>query len=121
MGAPLPQGPPEEIEDMPWEPLDPRDHPEGALIAARAGGMRPRFRSTARARLRSTLRALVEHGPLDLVAGFSRFPLDEMVHVKLSAADGDGARRGGAYADSAKVPPTPTLPCRRCVFAPASS
>jgi len=76
-----------EIEAMPWETLDARDYPEEALVAARANWTGAAFQEhRTAAACSSTLRALVEaRAPLDLIAGFARFPLDEIVHVELCA------------------------------------
>ena len=76
-----------EVEAMPWETLDPRDYDADVLAAARSAWTGAAFQEhRTAAACASTLRALVEaRAPLDLVAAFSRFPLDEIVHVELCA------------------------------------
>ena len=94
-----------EVEAMPWETLDPRDYDADVLAAARSAWTGAAFQEhRTAAACASTLRALVEaRAPLDLVAAFSRFPLDEIVHVELCArmamALGGGAEL--RYAESA--------------------
>ena len=94
-----------EVEAMPWETLDPREYTEEVLAAARSSWTAAAFQEhRTAAACASTLRALVEAcAPLDLIAAFSRFPLDEIVHVELCArmamALGGGAQL--RYADSA--------------------
>jgi hypothetical protein len=76
-----------EVEAMPWGTLDLASFSEAALVAARRSWTGAAFQEhrTASA-CAATLRALVEaRAPLDLIAGFSRFPLDELVHVELCA------------------------------------
>jgi hypothetical protein len=76
-----------EVEAMPWGTLEVRGFPEAAIVAARRSWTSAAFQEhrTASACC-ATLRALVEaRAPLDLIAGFSRFPLDELVHVELCA------------------------------------
>jgi hypothetical protein len=76
-----------EVEAMPWATLDPRDYSEEVLAAARTAWTGAAFQEhRTAAACASTLRALVEAcAPLDLLAAFSRFPLDEIVHVELCA------------------------------------
>lgn len=76
-----------EVEDMPWGTLDPKDHPENLVIAARRSWTGAAFQEhRTGAACAETLRALIEcRAPLDLIAVASRFPLDEMVHVELCA------------------------------------
>jgi hypothetical protein len=94
-----------EVEAMPWETLDPRDYGDDVLAAARTAWTSAAFQEhRTAAACASTLRALVEAcAPLDLIAAFSRFPLDEIVHVELCArvamALGGGSEL--RYADSA--------------------
>jgi hypothetical protein len=94
-----------EVEAMPWETLDPSAYSDEVLAAARAAWTGAAFQEhRTAAACASTLRALVEAcAPLDLIAAFSRFPLDEIVHVELCArmamALGGGAEL--RYADSA--------------------
>jgi hypothetical protein len=94
-----------EVEAMPWDTLDPRAYSEEVLAAARSAWTGAAFQEhRTAAACASTLRALVEAcAPLDLVAAFSRFPLDEIVHVELCArmamALGGGAEL--RYAESA--------------------
>src|SRR5947209_12159086 len=76
-----------EVETMPWGTLDLRGFSEAVLVAARRSWTGAAFQEhrTASACC-ATLRALVEaRAPLDLIAGFARFPLDEIVHVELCA------------------------------------
>lgn len=76
-----------EVEAMPWGTLDVSGFSEAVLIAARrswTGAAFQEYRTAAACC--ATLRALIEaRAPLDLIAGFSRFPLDEIVHVELCA------------------------------------
>src|SRR5678816_2634572 len=74
-----------EVEAMPWETLDPSAYSDEVLAAARAAWTGAAFQEhRTAAACASTLRALVEAcAPLDLLAAFSRFPLDEIVHVCL--------------------------------------
>src|SRR5438477_13040408 len=74
-----------EVETMPWGTLDLRGVPEAVLVAARQGWTSAAFQEhRTAAACSATLRALVEaRAPLDLIAGFARFPLDELVHVEL--------------------------------------
>lgn len=74
-----------EVEAMPWGTLDLRDCPESVRVAARRSWTSAAFQEHRTAvACCATLRALVEaRAPLDLIAGFSRFPLDEIVHVEL--------------------------------------
>jgi hypothetical protein len=76
-----------EVEAMPWHTLDPGDHPQEVLVAARISWTSAAFQEhRTAAACASTLRALVEaRAPLDLLAAFSRFPLDEIVHIELCA------------------------------------
>ena len=72
---------------MPWETLQARDYPEEFLVAACVSWTSAAFQEhRTAAACASTLRALVEaRAPLDLLAAFSRFPLDEIVHIELCA------------------------------------
>jgi len=74
-----------DIEAMPWETLDASAYPEEELAAARRNwtlGAFQEFRTAAACA--STLRALIEaRAPIDLIAAFTRFPLDELAHVEL--------------------------------------
>lgn len=76
-----------EVEEMPWGTLDPREHPEALVIAARRSWTGAAFQEhRTGAACAETLRCLIEaRAPLDLIAVASRFPLDEMVHVELCA------------------------------------
>ena len=76
-----------EVEAMPWGTLDPRPFSEAVLVAARRSWTSAAFQEhRTAAACAATLRALIEaRAPLDLIAGFSRFPLDEVVHVELCA------------------------------------
>jgi hypothetical protein len=76
-----------EVEAMPWGTLDLRSHSNEALVAARRSWTSAAFQEHRTAAVCcATLRALVEaRAPLDLIAGFARFPLDEVVHVELCA------------------------------------
>jgi hypothetical protein len=76
-----------EVEAMPWGTLDLGTFSEPALVAARRSWTSAAFQEHRTASACSaTLRALVEaRAPLDLIAGFARFPLDEIVHVELCA------------------------------------
>lgn len=88
-------GPPErryrrarpEVMEMPWGTLDTRDFPPESVIAARRSWTSAAFQEhRTAAACSATLRALIEaRAPLDLIAAFSRFPLDEVVHVELCA------------------------------------
>ena len=76
-----------EVEAMPWGTLDPREHPEHLVLAARKSWTGAAFQEhRTGAACAETLRCLIEaRAPLDLIAVASRFPLDEMVHVELCA------------------------------------
>jgi hypothetical protein len=76
-----------EVEAMPWGTLDLRGIPEPVIVAARRSWTGAAFQEhRTAAACSATLRALVEaRAPLDLIAGFARFPLDEIVHVELCA------------------------------------
>ena len=76
-----------EVEEMPWGTLDPREHPEALVLAARRSWTGAAFQEhRTGAACAETLRCLIEcRAPLDLIAVASRFPLDEMVHVELCA------------------------------------
>jgi hypothetical protein len=76
-----------EVEAMPWGTLDPREHPEEVVLAARKSWTAAAFQEhRTGAACAETLRCLIEaRAPLDLIAVASRFPLDEMVHVELCA------------------------------------
>jgi hypothetical protein len=76
-----------EVEAMPWGTLELAGCPEETLIAARRSWTGAAFQEHRTAvACCATLRALVEaRAPLDLIAGFARFPLDEIVHVELCA------------------------------------
>lgn len=74
-----------EVEALPWGTLEARDYSAPELLAARRSWTSAAFQEhRTAAACSSTLRALVEaRAPLDLIAVFSRFPLDELVHVEL--------------------------------------
>jgi len=76
-----------EVEAMPWGTIDVRGVPEATLILARKSWTGAAFQEhRTGVACCATLRALMEcRAPLDLIALASRFPLDEMVHVELSA------------------------------------
>jgi hypothetical protein len=76
-----------EVEAMPWDTLDPTRYSDEVLAAARMSWTSAAFQEhRTAAACASTLRALVvARAPLDLIAAFSRFPLDELVHVELCA------------------------------------
>ena len=76
-----------EIEAMPWGTLDLSGLTADEVLAARRDWSVAAFQEhRTGAQCAATLRALLEcKAPLDLVAGFSRFPLDEVVHVELAA------------------------------------
>jgi len=76
-----------EVEAMPWGTLDVSRFGDAALVAARQSWTGAAFQEhRTAAACCATLRALVEaRAPIDLIAGFSRFPLDELVHVELCA------------------------------------
>src|SRR5260370_770278 len=94
-----------EVEAMPWGTLDPDDYSAEELGAAHSAWTSAAFQEhRTAAACASTLRALVEAGaPLDLIAVFARFPLDEIVHVELCARMAMALGGGSAlrYADSA--------------------
>lgn len=76
-----------EVEQMPWGTLDLSSATEEACIAARRAwtGAAYQEHRTALA-CAMMLKALIEaRAPVDLIAIAARFPLDEMVHVELSA------------------------------------
>lgn len=76
-----------EVEAMPWGTLDLAHASEAAVTAARlawTGAAYQEHRTAVACAM--TLRALIQaRAPVDLVAVASRFPLDEMVHVELTA------------------------------------
>ncbi len=76
-----------EVADLPWGTLDARDYDPAVVTAARQAWTSAAFQEyRTAAACSATLRALVEaRAPLDLIAGFARFPLDEVVHVELCA------------------------------------
>lgn len=76
-----------EVEAMPWGTLDTSAFSDAVLVAARRSWTGAAFQEHRTAvACCATLRALIEaRAPLDLIAGFSRFPLDEIVHVELCA------------------------------------
>lgn len=76
-----------EVEALPWGTLELSGFPESALVAARRSWTSAAFQEhRTAAACCATLRALVEaRAPLDLIAGFARFPLDEVVHVEMCA------------------------------------
>lgn len=76
-----------EVEALPWGTMELSQFPESALIAARRSWTSAAFQEhRTAAACCATLRALVEaRAPLDLIAGFARFPLDELVHVEMCA------------------------------------
>ena len=76
-----------EIEALPWGTLELSAFPEHALVAARRAWTSAAFQEhRTAAACCATLRALVEaRAPLDLIAGFARFPLDEVAHVEMCA------------------------------------
>jgi len=76
-----------EIERMPWGTIDVSRFDEDDLVAAHRAWRDAAFQEhRTAAACASTLRALVEvRAPLELVAMAARFPLDEIVHVKLCA------------------------------------
>lgn len=76
-----------EVESMPWGTIDIRPFSEAVLVAARRSWTSAAFQEhRTAAACAATLRALIcARAPLDLIAGFSRFPLDEVVHVELCA------------------------------------
>jgi hypothetical protein len=76
-----------EVEAMPWGTVQLVDVPEEVCTAARKSWTTAAFQEhRTAAACAGTLRALVEaRAPLDLIAGFSRFPMDELVHVELCA------------------------------------
>ena len=104
-----------EVEAMPWHTLDPGAYSDEVLEAARTAWTGAAFQEhRTAAACASTLRALVDaRAPLDLIAAFARFPLDEVVHIELCArmamALGGGAELH--YAESAMCADAdPSLP-----------
>lgn len=76
-----------EVEEMPWESLDPGLYSDEILDDARVA-----WTSAAYQEFRTgcacagTLKRMIEaQAPVDLIAFATRFPLDEMVHVELAA------------------------------------
>jgi hypothetical protein len=76
-----------EVEEMPWGTLDLKGIPEHAIIAARRSWTSATFQEyRTAAACCATQKALLEaRAPIDLMAAFARFPLDELVHVELCA------------------------------------
>lgn len=76
-----------EIESMPWGTIDQSAYPDAVTEEARRSWTTAAFQEhRTAAACATTIRALVEaRAPIDLIAGFARFPLDELVHVELCA------------------------------------
>ncbi len=76
-----------EVEAMPWGTFDLAGIPDESIVAARRAWTSAAFQEHRTGVACSlTLRALMEaRAPLDLIAAFARFPLDEVVHVELCA------------------------------------
>lgn len=76
-----------EVLDMPWDSLDVRAFPAEVIRAARRDWTGAAFQEhRTGAQCAATLRALFEcRAPVDLIAAFSRFPLDEAAHTELAA------------------------------------
>lgn len=76
-----------EVEALPWGTIERRDFDPQVLLAARRSWTSAAFQEhRTAAACSATLRALVEaRAPLDLIGGFARFPMDEIVHVELCA------------------------------------
>jgi len=76
-----------EVEAMPWGTFDTRGLPEKALTLARKQWTSAAFQEHRTAiACAATVRALIEcRAPLDLIAMAARFPLDELVHVEMTA------------------------------------
>ncbi len=76
-----------EVDRMPWGTIDLAAVDPAVASAARQSWTTAAFQEhRTAAACAATLRALVEaRAPLDLIAGFARFPLDELVHVELCA------------------------------------
>lgn len=76
-----------EIDAMPWGSLDLTRYTEDQILAARRSWTTAAFQEHRTAAACSiALRALIEcRAPVDLIAQFARFPLDELVHVELCA------------------------------------
>lgn len=76
-----------EVLAMPWDSLDPSTLPDDVLRAARRDWTAAAFQEhRTGAQCAATLRALFEcRAPVDLIAAFARFPLDEAVHTELAA------------------------------------
>jgi len=76
-----------EVAAMPWGTFDTTGLPEIALTLARKQWTGAAFQEHRTAvACAATLRALMEcRAPLDLIAMASRFPLDELAHVELTA------------------------------------
>ena len=74
-----------EVQEFPWGTLDTRHFATPVLNAARRSWTSAAFQEyRTAAACSATLRSLVEaRAPLDLIAGFARFPMDEVVHVEL--------------------------------------
>lgn len=76
-----------EVEAMPWGTIDVAALDPAVVLAARRDWTAAAFQEhRTGAQCAATLRALLEcRAPVDLVAAFARFPLDEVVHVELAA------------------------------------
>jgi hypothetical protein len=74
-----------EVEAMPWGTLALDAIPEAVLAYGRRSWTSAAFQEhRTAAACSATLRALIEaRAPLDLIAAFARFPMDELVHVEL--------------------------------------
>jgi hypothetical protein len=74
-----------EVEAMPWDSLRLEGVDETERVEAQKAWTGAAFQEhRTAAGCAATLKALIEaRAPLDLIAGFARFPLDEIVHVEL--------------------------------------
>lgn len=76
-----------EVEQLPWDTLDPSKYSQDVLKVARTTWTEATFQEhRTAAACAATLKALIAaRAPVDLIAMATRFPLDEMVHVELCA------------------------------------
>jgi hypothetical protein len=77
----------DDVLTLPWGTLRLADHPPEIVRAARKQWTASAFQEhRTGAQCAATLRALFEcRAPVDLLAVFSRFPLDELAHVEMAA------------------------------------
>jgi hypothetical protein len=104
-----------EVEKLPWGTLHPSTYPPDVIAIARATWTEATFQEhRTGAACAATLRSLIAaRAPVDLVAMATRFPLDEMVHVEMSARLAQELGGGAPLSHDPRrliVEPDPNLP-----------